>query len=96
VGINPRCNCGFTSRIGKQNRAEKQWFHCPVGRCAFNQDVPDGHRASWRDGAAEPPRYSGQNTDSGPRYGMGMNGYEGHTVQDEEEKRESCCGCLVM
>ena len=67
-----------------------------MGRCTFNQDVPDGHRANWRYGAAEPSRYSGQTSHAGPRYGMAMNGYEAHTVQDEEQRRDGCCGCSVM
>jgi len=93
---NPRCVCGFTSRIGINNQTQQQWFHCPVGRCRFNEDVPAGYAASWRDGVVGSPGYGSYASQAGPRTGMGMNKYEVQLVHDREESRGGCCGCLVM
>ena len=93
---NPRCVCGFTTRIGINNHNRQQWFHCPVGRCRFNEDVPAGYGASWRDGAAGPPGHGSYAAQAKPGIEISMTSYEVQLGHGREEIRGSCCGCVVM
>ncbi|KAE9381898.1 hypothetical protein N431DRAFT_393582 [Stipitochalara longipes BDJ] len=85
VNRNPRCVCGYTSRIGIRNESRTEFFHCPVGWCGFYQDVPPGYGAGYMTGAAGPPGYAMY---AGPGARL--------AVQEKEERNETCCGCLVM
>lgn len=96
VAGNPPCGCSFTSRIGINNETKEQWFHCPVGRCRFNEGLPAGYWACWSDTAAGPPGYATGAAQPKPGFGMDIGPYEAQIFRDGGERRGGCCGCLVM
>lgn len=43
IGIvtgNPRCNCGYISRLSNRRDGDGQFYTCPVGRCRFKRNGP--------------------------------------------------------
>jgi hypothetical protein len=43
IGIipsNPRCDCGYISRISRRRDGDGQFYCCPVGTCQFLRDGP--------------------------------------------------------
>jgi len=38
--INPRCDCGFTSRITNRSNQDGQFYCCPIGRCGHLGSAP--------------------------------------------------------
>ena len=40
VADNPRCDCGYTSRLSSRRDGDGQFYSCPVGRCRFKRNGP--------------------------------------------------------
>jgi len=93
---NPRCWCQTTSRIGVRNKTREQWFHCPVGKCGFKEDVPAGYGAGWNNGVAGPPGYAVHSAQPGQVFEMDANPYEAQALQNGADRGGGCCCCVVM
>jgi hypothetical protein len=40
VASNPRCYCGYISRLSSRREGNGQFYCCPVGRCRFKRNGP--------------------------------------------------------
>jgi len=58
VADNPRCDCGYISRLSNRKDKDGQFYCCPVGGCYF-----------WRNGPSLPPQMTQMQAGAN---GMGM------------------------
>jgi hypothetical protein len=40
IANNPRCDCGYTSRLSNRRDGDGQFYACPVGGCRFMSNGP--------------------------------------------------------